>query len=767
MIDETAELTVVVVAADAHRGTVLAGEVRRRFGDAVPVDLLAAPDLVPVPDLDDLLAVVHRVRPVATAPGWWLVVGDHELPSEALVTRLRAGGWDAGVGRLLVPVRLVHPGGTTVLTDPTGPLDLQPRLFRVSPGVPPDPPSGHVRVIEEPLLDLASVGLDGPGRQRAARRSERLAPGRRGPTGLSRAVERYGLPDPAPTDQVRSEARLVLLTSVDSAAVTALAAGAPRLAADAPQAASESATTGDVDPEVPRDDGRVEIVEAPTSWTAGRPRPILARITNASSGTWQPHDDPPVRVGLRFYAGGHVVGEEARIELPATVAPGETVLATGEVVAPAEADRLVVDLVREHVAWFDQPIDLAIEVSEPKRIVVTGGFSPYRHLGDDLIIRAVLAALAFQVPDHEVVLLADVPAQASAAYGPPAVQGANPMLHRGAPAGTASALRRIDALRRDAKRVRDGRRPHDPLHAPLLDALAGARALVAPGAGWFTSKYRIEQMLPRLAEVEAARALGVPVLFESGTIGPFDHAADRLLARRLLAGLTGVSVRDGARSAEVARSLGVSNVLEVPDAATAAEPSESSARDAWLVRHGIDPSGPYAVVSVRDTRDPTAVGDTDATVETLVGALGVVAEESIPALFLPHCIVHETDDRPAGHAVAERVPLVMTQEMPPDDVAVALIHGAALTVGNRFHLALVADSCGTPALFLASTPFDAQRAGAFRGGNVRVVEAEATGQAGSTAARDALDTGRGEPAARWDEVDFARRLHAAMDLPAR
>ena len=760
-------LTVVVVAADAHRGNVLVDEVGRRFGDAVPVDLLVAPDLVPDPDLDDLLAVLRRERPVATVGGWWLVISDHELPSEALVGRLRAGGWDDGVGRLLIPVRRVHPDGTTVLTGPRWPLDLQPRLFRISPGVPPDPPSGHLRVIEEPLLDLASVGLDDQARQRAARRSERLAPGRRGPAGLTRAVEHYGLPDQAPTDEVRAGARLALLSPMDFATVTALAAGASRPATDAPRAASESATPGDIDPEAPRDDGRVEIVEVPASWTVGRPRPILVRVTNASDRIWQPHDDQPVRVGVRFFAGDRAVGEEARIELPAAVAPGEAVLANGEVVTPAGADRLVVDLVREHVAWFDQSVDLTIEVVDAKRIIVTGGFSPYRHLGDDLIIRAVLAALAFQLPDHEVTLLADVPAQASAAYGPPAVQGANPMLHRGAPAGTALALRRIEALRRDAKRVRAGQRPHDPLHAPLLDALAGARALVAPGAGWFTSKYRIEQMLPRLAEVEAARALGVPVLFESGTIGPFDHAADRLLARRLLAGLSGVSVRDGARSAEVARSLGASNVLEIPDAATAAEPSESPARDAWLVRHGIDPSGPYAVVSVRDTRDPTAVGDTDATVETLVGALGVVAQAGIPALFLPHCIVHETDDRPAGHAVAERVPLVMTQEMPPDDVAVALIHGAALTVGNRFHLALVADSAGTPALFLASTPFDAQRAGAFSGGNVRVVDAEPTGQAGSTAARDALGTGRGDPAARWDEVDFARRLHAAMDLPAR
>jgi polysaccharide pyruvyl transferase WcaK-like protein len=337
------------------------------------------------------------------------------------------------------------------------------------------------------------------------------------------------------------------------------------------------------------------------------------------------------------------------------------------------------------------------------------------------------------------------------------------MLHRLRPASPARCLRRIVALRRDAARVRAGHEPTDPLHAPMLAALHGAVAVVAPGAGWFTSKYRIEQMLPRLAEVEAARVLGVPFLFESGTVGPFEGVLDRRLARRMISGLHRLTVRDGPRSADTARSLGATDVAEVPDAATAFEPGPAADRDAWLTGHGVDPSRPYAVVSIRDTRDPTAVGDSDATFDTLVAALGVVAERGIQAVFLPHCIAPETDDRPAGRAVAERAPLLVHDDMAPDEVAVAMIHGAALAVGNRFHLALVADAAGTPALFLAATPFDDLRAGAFTGGNVAVVRAQPGGTAGAAAATERIERGHGPPGPRWDPAELGRALQQLLD----
>lgn len=498
---------------------------------------------------------------------------------------------------------------------------------------------------------------------------------------------------------------------------------------------------------------------APDGWPDGRTHELRLRVANPGPDQWSSDDDPPVRLGVRWFRDGAVVGPEGRIDLPHPLDPGDAVELAATVTPPGPGSwRLSIDLVREHVAWLDAGFDWDVEVGPPKRIVVTGGFSPYRHLGDDLIMRAVLGGVRAQAPDHDVVLLADNPAQARAAYGVPTVGGANPMLHRLRPASPALALRRIVALRRDAARVRDGHDATDPLHAPLLAALHGAAALVAPGAGWFTSKYRIEQMLPRLAEVEAARVLGVPVLFESGTVGPFEGLLDRRLARRTIAGLHRLTVRDGVRSADTARALGAEEAIEVPDAATAFPPGPAAERDAWLAEHGIDPARPYAVVSVRDTRDPTAVGDSDATFDTLVAALEVVAERDIQAVFLPHCIAPETDDRPAGRAVAERVPLLVHDDMPPDDVAVAMVHGAALAVGNRFHLALVADAAGTPALFLAATPFDDLRSGAFTGGNVAVVRSEPGGTAGAAAAAERLDRGHGAPGPRWDPADLGRAL---------
>src|SRR5699024_10630170 len=155
-------------------------------------------------------------------------------------------------------------------------------------------------------------------------------------------------------------------------------------------------------------------------------------------------------------------------------------------------------------------------------------------------------------------------------FGATAVYGSDPIVHPDGPApDRATALTRIDDLRSDALAFASGDEISDQRHAPLIHLLGDADALVLFGAGWASSRYWRDQLLPRLAEVEVARALGVPVLFESATIGPFEPR-DRETASRLLRACRRITVRDRAHSPDVLSDLGVEEVEVVADVATTA-----------------------------------------------------------------------------------------------------------------------------------------------------------------------------------------------------
>ncbi|MEO6988718.1 MAG: polysaccharide pyruvyl transferase family protein [Aquihabitans sp.] len=700
---------------------------------------------------------------------WVLRLDGDELPSAALVRRLATTEWADDVTHVFVNRRWIWGDEATMLDEHPWWPDPQLRLVRNDPGLVGFSPvphevadvGGFARLLAEPIYHLDLLVADEAQRRAKAARYERDRPGLRTEDGRPQNLGFY-VPEAATTTPATTS-----VAAEDAEAVAAAIDSYPHVVhRDRPDPGSV-VTVAERHPEPPQPgDGAVTVVDTgPRHWREASAATVTIAVENRSSVTWSPRDEPRVRVGANLIDEyGAVVVAELRADLPAPVRPGRTdqLRLTVAPLPPPGTYRLEVGLLREDVAWFDTQATAEVTVVPVPRAVITGGFARYRHLGDDLIIGTVISALTTGLPDLEIVVLAEDPLDAQARFGPRSVGSAGDLVHRGAKASLATALRRIAVLRKDAKRYASGEAVHDPLNLPLIQTIAGAGVVVAPGAGWFTDKFRAEQVLPRLAEMEVARVLDVPYLFVAGTIGPFHGPIGRLLARRGLAGMQRVTVRDGAASADQARSLGRRDVVVEPDVATAAAPSTRTELADWLAARGIDAALPYGVVSLRDQRDTISDRDGPATIDTVVGAVNALGQRGLPVVFLPHCNHAWTDDTPAGQEVASRAPLFVDGLMPSDAVAVALIAGAAATIGNRYHLALVADAHGVPSVFLAATDFDHRRSGSFTGGNVDVVASEGEA-AGASAIERALGRGRGTPAPAWDAAPLLDAVRQSLD----
>jgi SAM-dependent methyltransferase len=114
--------------------------------------------------------------------------------------------------------------------------------------------------------------------------------------------------------------------------------------------------------------------EGPLRAAGGTRMPFSVRLTNLGTETWGHAPEPrPGTVSLA----GHVMDAEGQMHtrdhlhqpLPRSVAAGETVEMTASVRAPLEPGsyRLKLDLVKEHVCWFEQrgsvPLELGLTVS--------------------------------------------------------------------------------------------------------------------------------------------------------------------------------------------------------------------------------------------------------------------------------------------------------------------------------------------------------------------------------------------------------------------
>ena len=96
----------------------------------------------------------------------------------------------------------------------------------------------------------------------------------------------------------------------------------------------------------------------PVTVPAGRAFELPVTVTNTSAGTWRNTGAPRVQLAYHWAdpSGTTIVREGLRTTLSEPVAPGESVSALMEVLAPTAAGRYVLELdaVRERVSWFSR-----------------------------------------------------------------------------------------------------------------------------------------------------------------------------------------------------------------------------------------------------------------------------------------------------------------------------------------------------------------------------------------------------------------------------
>jgi colanic acid/amylovoran biosynthesis protein len=190
---------------------------------------------------------------------------------------------------------------------------------------------------------------------------------------------------------------------------------------------------------------------------------------------------------------------------------------------------------------------------------------------------------------------------------------------------------------------------------------------------------------------EIVRQAHVPLVMSPQTIGPFSTREARALARRSMKTAALVMARDSA-SAEIARTLGCTDVLESTDVVFALDqPVTTKQYDVLLNVSGL-------------LWEPNQHVDHRAYRETVAAVFRQLRGSGREVTLLSHVLdsPYPDNDTPACHEFAAAMG-EGTEVLIPRDLAHVrhMVAGASLVVGSRMHACLNAISVGTPAIALA------------------------------------------------------------------
>lgn len=349
-----------------------------------------------------------------------------------------------------------------------------------------------------------------------------------------------------------------------------------------------------------------------------------------------------------------------------------------------------------------------------RTILLVGGWSWHRHVGDDAILRAHLDEFARALPGCRVMVVCGEPDRLAERMGVDAIWSAAPAISRLLGPGLAhdeiSSADLLDVVDAAVAAALDGRDGELPCFAPLVAAIERADAVVAAAAGSLTGAYPLT-VAEQVVVLRAAQELGKPTVVSGASLGPFDDPADEDLLRRALCDADLVTVREASVSAGRARALGVAgDRLRVQrDPAFWMAPAPVAAADAALGRAGIDPRRRIGLLTVarwpggRDQVQPLAQA-IDA-----VGEAAGLAFLGVP-MYLPPAPVPADDAALDAVAAASARGLARLDPLPDDPALLTLSGRARVVVGARFHGAVLAAAAGTPAVLVHDGAYQRDKA---------------------------------------------------------
>ena len=239
---------------------------------------------------------------------------------------------------------------------------------------------------------------------------------------------------------------------------------------------------------------------------------------------------PLIQVGTRWLDdNGDLVEDGICTSFPADLPSGDSLDVPVHVRAPSRPGRyrLSIDLVHEHVRWFDTALEWTVQVVPARRIALVGDGEPLEDALDRLQLE----------PELEPVILERDATITPGRHGHERAPGLGGYLLAGiddriGPVELAHLVVRTARLLRRARRLR-GAKPSAPLpHGAeeCLYSLASCERLHVTGPDWPDGAALTRQLWRLAATTAAARRLGLAVEFEPDALAPAD-LRDRLLAR--------------------------------------------------------------------------------------------------------------------------------------------------------------------------------------------------------------------------------------------
>lgn len=334
---------------------------------------------------------------------WVLTVDDDEIPSRALLDSLPGLILGRDVTHYWLTRRWLYPTADRYLDARPWRPDYQLRLVLNDPRVISFPGEMHVplaamgpgRYLAASLYHADTLLSSTEAREAKALRYERLHPGKR--IAGRPLNEAYYLPErvDAPTREVPAE---------DRALVAAVLAAEPPTGS--PRAEVRSADREEIDRHWagrPFSDSayeaRLQLRDDVPPLRAGVEEKVDVLVENRGSEAWP--WGGAIRLASRWSSGERVV-EGPHRSLPADLPAGASQIVPVPLVPP-EAGRwtLDIDLVHEHVRWFERPLRVEVEVL-PQRVAA---------VLDPGSLDGLLAVLAGLDPEEEPVVVTDRPSE--------------------------------------------------------------------------------------------------------------------------------------------------------------------------------------------------------------------------------------------------------------------------------------------------------------------------------------------------------------------